>query len=209
MSCDLNKDRVRALACGLLDREERDRALVHIDGCDDCRFALRGAEALVELAARDPGTSPAGLFEAVVDKAISQSALAPRDQRFWTGVGFGAIAASLIAVAVFFGWTDSHEPTAVAPEFIVSIEESRQMSLAFETDRALESATITILLSGSVEIDGYGSRRELSWTEDLEAGVNRLSLPVIANGFEGGQMVVRLKHPQSERVFVVRLPVES
>lgn len=209
MSCDFNKDRIRALACGTLDGEERNSTLAHVDRCDDCRLALRGAEALAELAARDTGTPPAGLFEAVVEKAVSQQALEPRDQRFWAGAGFGAIAASLLAVALFFGWTDSHEPTAVAPEFIVSLEESRQMSLAFETDRALEGATITILLSGSVEIDGYGPQRELSWTENLDAGVNRLSLPVIANGFEGGQMVVRLVHPQSEQVFVVRLPVES
>jgi len=209
VSCNLDKDRIRALACGSLDGEERNRTLAHINSCDDCRLALRGAEALAELAVRDVGAPPTGLFEAVLDNAVSQPAPEPRDQRFWAGAGFGAIAASLIAVALFFGWTDSHEPTAVAPEFIVSLEEPRQMSLAFETDRVLEGATITILLSGSVEIDGYGSRRELSWTENLEAGVNRLSLPVIASGIEGGQMVVRLQHPQSEQVFVVRLPVES
>ena len=64
-------------------------------------------------------------------------------------------------------------------------------------------------LAGSVEIDGYGPQRELSWSEDLNAGVNRLSLPIIANGFEGGQIIVRLEHPLSQQVFVVQLPVES
>jgi hypothetical protein len=115
----------------------------------------------------------------------------------------------LLSVGLFFGWTVSQVPTDRVPEFFVSLEEPRQMSLAFETDRVLDGARITILLSGSVEIDGYGPRRELSWTDDLEAGVNRLSLPVIANGLKGGQMVVRLEHPQSEQVFVVRLQVES
>ena len=183
--------------------------LAHVDRCGDCRAALRGAEALAELAARDTGTPPSGLFEAVVEKAVSQPARAPWDNRFWMGAGLGAIAASLLAVALFFGWTDGGVPTGSVPEFVVSLEEPRQMNLAFETDRVLDGARITILISGSVEIDGYGPRRELSWTEDLEAGVNRLSLPVIANGYEGGQIVVRLEHPQSEQVFVVRLPVES
>ena len=64
-------------------------------------------------------------------------------------------------------------------------------------------------MSGSIEIDGYGPQRELSWTENLEAGVNRLRLPVIASGVDGGQMVVRLDHPQSEQVLLVRLRVES
>ena len=209
MSCDFDKDRIRALANGSLAGAEQDSALAHVDRCEDCRAALRGAEALAELAARDTGTPPAGLFEAVVEKAISQPARIRRDSRFWMGAGFGAIAASLLALALFFGWTDSRVPTSSVPEFVVSLEEPRQMNLAFETDRVLDGARITILLSGSVEIDGYGLRREISWTEDLEAGVNRLSLPVIANGFEGGQMVVRLEHPQSEQVFVVRLQVES
>ena len=209
MSCDLYKDRLRELARGSLAGEERDSVLVHVDRCEDCRMALRGAEALAEIAARDPGVPPAGLFEAVVDKAVSQPALASRDRHFWKGAGVGAIAASLLAMAMFLGWVDKPAPVDSAPAFVVSLEEPRQMDLAFETDRVLEGATITILLSGSVEIDGYGPRRELSWTENLEKGVNRLSLPVIASGFEGGQMVVRLAHPQSEQVFVVRLQVES
>jgi hypothetical protein len=183
--------------------------LLHVDRCEDCRTALRGAEALAELAARDTEMPRVGLFEAVVEKAVSQPAQAPRENRFWIGAGFGAIAASLLAVALFVGWTDSRAPAGSVPEFVVSLEEPRQMNLAFETDRVLLGATITILLSGSVEIDGYGPRRELSWTENLESGVNRLSLPVIANGFDGGQIVVRLEHPQSEQVFVVQLPVES
>lgn len=209
MSCGFDTGRLRLLARGSLAGEERDDVLAHVDRCEDCRTALLGARALVELAARETGRPPAGLFEAIVEKAASRSARAPRDHRFWTGAGVGAMAASLLAVALFFGWTDSRAPTGSIPEFAVSVEEPRQMNLAFETDRVLEGATITILLSGSVEIDGYGSSRELSWTENLEAGVNRLSLPVIAKGFDGGQIVVRLEHPRSKQVFVVQLPVES
>jgi hypothetical protein len=43
----------------------------------------------------------------------------------------------------------------------------------------------------------------------LEAGVNRLSLPVLASGLNGGQMIVRMTHPMSEQVFVINLPTES
>jgi hypothetical protein len=209
MSCEFDKGSLRLLACGSLDGEERDSVLAHVDRCEDCRAALRGATALAELAARETARPPAGLFEAVIEKAVSQPARAPRDNRFWMGAGVGAIAASLLAMALFLGLTDSRMPTGSVPEFAVSIEEPRQMNLAFETDRILEGAKITILLSGSVEIDGYGPSRELSWTENLEAGVNRLSLPIIASGFDGGQIAVRLDHPQSEQLFVVQLPVES
>ncbi len=209
MSCDFDKEVLRAMAHGSLADAERDRVLVHVDRCAECREALRGAEALAELAARDTGSPRAGLFDAVVGRAVSQPARATRDSRFWAGAGVGALAASLVAIALFLGWTDSRVPNAGVPEFVVSLAEPRQMNVAFETDRALDGAKITILMSGSVEIDGYGPQRELSWTENLDAGVNRLSLPVIANGTGGGQVVVRLDHPQSEQVLLVRLRVES
>ncbi|MEE4164324.1 MAG: zf-HC2 domain-containing protein [Woeseiaceae bacterium] len=209
MTCNETGELLGRLADGSLDDARRRRALAHVERCDDCRAALRGAEALVEIRQREVPAAPPHLFDTVVEKAVSQPAAAARDHRFWTGAGFGALAASLLAVALFFGFAEAPAPTSATPEFVVSLDEPRNMNIAFETDRRLDGATITILLSGDVEIDGYGPQRELSWSDDLDAGVNRLSLPVIANGLGGGQIIVRLEHPQSEQLFVVTLPVES
>ena len=60
-----------------------------------------------------------------------------------------------------------------------------------------------------MEIDGAGGRREFNWTEDLDAGINKLSLPVLASGEGGGQMLVRLTHPDSEQIFVIDLRTDS
>ncbi len=60
-----------------------------------------------------------------------------------------------------------------------------------------------------MEVDGYVDRHELSWTDDLEQGVNQLTLPIRAIGEHGGQMVVRLSHPDSEQIFVVQLKLDS
>ena len=103
-------------------------------------------------------------------------------------------------------------PVDLAPqiaEFYVSAEEPRIVHVAIETKRPLPGAEISVLLSGAVEIDGAGERREFNWTEDLDAGVNRLSLPLLANGQGGGQMLVRLRHPDSEQIFVIDLPSDS
>jgi hypothetical protein len=167
----------------------------------------RGAEALELLKNRDTGDVPAGLF----DKVLQAGAQAPQrivtDRRFWQGAGFGGlIAASLFAVALVAGWgTQPVSDAADVSEFVVTVGEPRNMDIAIETDRALQGATISILLSGGVELDGYASQRELTWVSDLDAGINRLSLPVLATNRAGGQMVVRLSHPDSEQVFVVRL----
>lgn len=209
MTCNENGERISRLVDGSLDEAGRLRLLAHAGHCADCRSVLRGAEALAEIRDREVPPAPEYLFQAVVGNAVSQPREARRDNRFWAGAGVGALAASLLAVALFFGFGEQPAPTSATPEFVVSLEEPRNMNIAFEIDRELAGATITILLSGSVEIDGYGPQRELSWSDDLDAGINRLSLPVIANGLAGGQMIVRLEHPQSEQVFLVRLPVES
>ena len=49
----------------------------------------------------------------------------------------------------------------------------------------------------------------LNWSDDLGAGINKLSLPLVASGEGGGQMVVRLSHPDSEQLFVIDLPLDS
>jgi hypothetical protein len=172
--------------------------------------AQRGSEALMELRRREIDGPAGELFSQIVTTATSDSNRVS-NQRFWLGTAFGgAVAASLFAIAFFFGWTDGEQiPTESTAEFVVALGEPRQMNLAFETDRRLDGATISILLSGDVEIDGYGIQRELTWSEDLDAGLNRLTLPVLANGNDGGQMIVRMTHPLSEQIFVINLPTES
>jgi hypothetical protein len=172
--------------------------------------AQRGSEALMELRRREIDGPADELFDRIVTTATNDSHRVS-NQRFWMGTAFGgAVAASLFAIAFFFGWTDSKQnPTESTAEFVVALGEPRQMNLAFETDRQLYGATISILLSGDVEIDGYGIQRELTWSEDLDAGVNRLTLPVLANGIDGGKMIVRMTHPLSEQIFVINLPTES
>ena len=146
---------------------------------------------------------------------MSKTSYDPQQQAsrrgFWLGAGFsGAIASSLLAVAFALGLLGS--PGVDAPqaaEFYVSTQEVRPMNIAIEADQLLQGAEISILLSGDVEIDGFGQRNELSWTDDLEPGVNQLTLPVRAIGERGGQMVVRLSHPDSEQIFVVQLKLDS
>ena len=120
------------------------------------------------------------------------------------------MAASLLAAALMLGVLVTPVDTAPqAAEFFVSASEARVMNIAIEADRDLPGAKISILLSGDVEVDGYGGRRELSWSDDLKMGVNKLSLPLLASGAGGGQMVVRLSHPNSEQLFVINLPVDG
>jgi hypothetical protein len=209
MKCDVVADRITAMVTGDLPDDQRRACVNHIAACDDCANALEGATAMHAIRSWPTENAPEGTFERVMSRTIDASERQSSGQRFWLGAGFGgAIAASLLAVAFALGMLAVPEEPAVA-EFYVSMEEARSMHVAIEADRPLQDATISIMLSGDVQIDGFGNRRELIWTDNLDAGVNKLTLPLIAIGEDGGQMVVRLNHPDSEQLFVVQLRTDT
>ena len=212
MNCETTADYIPEFVAGTLAPTVRADIERHISRCAECGEALRGAEALVLLKNRPVDAAPAGLFERAMGGVDEAPAARSNGKRgFWLGAGFGgAIAASVVMLALTLGWIGPQAvDTPDTPQFTVAISEPRNMEIAIETDRALANASISILLSGGVALDGYGDRRELAWTTDLEAGVNRLSLPIMAIDSTGGQIVVRLDHPNSEQLFVVQLKTDA
>ena len=213
MKCESVAERITLLAAGTLPDDQRNACMNHIAGCAGCADALQGAVAMHTVRAQAVAAAPDGLFDRVMrqtTRALERRRRALQ-QRFWLGAGFGgAIAAALLAVAFALGMLTSPglEEPGIA-EFFVSTDETRSMDIAIEADRPLPGARISILLSGGVELEGFGERRELSWNEDLEAGLNKLSLPLTAVGENGGQMVVRLSHPDSEQLFVIQLKIDG
>ncbi|HSM32344.1 MAG TPA: hypothetical protein VK854_16725 [Woeseiaceae bacterium] len=211
MNCESASEQIRALADGSLQGDERAACMKHVSACQDCADALRGVRAM--LVVRDQASVPGS--ERVFNRVMSKAGYDPHEQAsrrgFWLGAGFsGAIAASLLAVAFALGLFAS--PGIEAPqaaEFYVSAHEVRPMNIAIKTGKPLQDAKFSVLLSGDVEIDGYGDRHELTWTDDLEPGINQLTLPIRAIGERGGQIVVRLSHPDSEQIFVVQMKLDS
>lgn len=210
MNCNAVADKTREFIAGTLSERELKEWLAHTEVCQDCREARQGAEAL-RLLKRRPIDEPAeGLFRKLVEP-LEDRPLARRPQaRFWLGSALGgAVAAALFALLVVSGWVAS--PAGPAPEeavFEVALAEPRNMQIAIEARKPLEDASISVMLAGGIALDGFPGKRELNWSTNLEAGVNRLTLPVIANSMSGGRMIVRLQHPDSEQVFVVRIKAE-
>ena len=206
MKCQDIEHKLVDLVSGKLTPTELEDCRQHIAHCVACDEAMRGAEGLAELRSRDPGSLPAGLFETVSARLERRADQDTGGNRFWTGTAFGgAVAASLFALALISSWIQlpPNAPDQAAPEFIVALSESRDLNVAIETEQALANATITVTLSGGVELAGYTGQRQLSWEANLVAGVNRLTLPVKATGIAGGQVIVQLLHPNSEQVLVV------
>jgi len=211
MNCTEFAEQVTALTTGTMPEASRADYLAHAKTCAGCDAALRGRRATLAMERLPVEEPPAGLFERIAEEATRSQPRRGKSVSFWTGTAFGgAVAASLLAIALTLGVVELpvDQPQSLA-KFYVSADEPRTMHVAIEADRALPGAEISILLTGNVEVEGFGGRRELSWTDNLEAGVNKLSLPLLASGEGGGQMVVRLSHPDSEQLFVIDLPIDG
>ena len=211
MNCEHMAENIVELVSSTLTSAQTAECMRHLAGCVECAEALRGAQALALLRHRDTGKVAPEFFDTVLNSLEAGEQPQRTGQRFWLGTAFGgAVAASLFAMALALNWIAS--PGSYSPdvaEFQVALGEVRTMDLAIESDRPLHGAKISILLAGGVELEGYGAQRELNWTSDLKRGVNRLSLPVVAVDGNGGRVVVRLSHPKSEQLYVIRLKTSA
>jgi len=212
MNCDNVADKLTELAAGSLSTYEERACKAHIAECRFCRDALHGTVAMRAMRLLDTQALPADLLDRVTRKVTRESRQVARPQRFWLGAAFGsALAASLLAAAIALGVLV--RPVAVpepdVAQFYVTTDEARPMNIAIDVDRPLQGARISVVLAGDVEVEGFDGLHELTWSDDLEAGVNKLTLPLRAVGDNVGQVVVRLSHPQSEQMFVVKLKLDA
>jgi hypothetical protein len=77
------------------------------------------------------------------------------------------------------------------------------VSLMFRSPRSLTGVTITLQLPEGVELAGHPARRELAWQADLQAGANRLDLPVVVRHGGGGVLTAQLAHGRDRRQIAV------
>lgn len=195
--------------------EDRRAAMEHLAGCESCRDAQLAAGMLrAERARFVPPPSP-GAFERAILTATRGVArqpvrpAAPSRRGFWAGlaVGSGAMAAAAaIAWAAFVVQRTDVAPDvepAMTPQVTLALFRPQDVSIAVDTPSPLMDAEIRVVLTGAIELDGFDRQRELRWRTNLDAGANQLTLPIVATGAGGGQLLVEVHHGQKRRTFVV------
>ena len=117
----------------------------------------------------------------------------------------GALAAS-VAVAVTVWWVRP-QPDSLAsaanPRVALALHEVRAINVSLDSPEALTGAEIHVVLTGAIGLQGFAEQRDLRWTTDLDRGVNQLTLPLVALGPTGGQVMVEVQHGDKRRTFVV------
>ncbi len=185
---------------------ERRAAAEHLLGCQDCRDAVRALDALRAERETLVHVPADHAYERAITAATSSAArarAAPRGPAFWLGMGVGVALAAGIAVAVVVFRPDTALAPAGAPAVQLALNEERDVSVAVSSPEPLANAEIRIALSGEIGLKGFAEQRELHWTTDLDRGVNQLTLPIVALGARGGQVLVEVQHGDKRRAFIV------
>ncbi len=188
--------------------DEWQAALEHVRVCPSCRSASRALAALGgERERACPEPPPRALERAV--RAAAEAARGPSDRgwprSFWVGMALGAslAAAAAWALLAVSPLLPGARHGAATPEVALALNETRNVNIAVQAPTDLPHAEIHVVLTGAIGLAGFGSQKELRWNTDLAAGANELTLPVVALGTEGGQLLVEVQHGAKRRSFIV------
>jgi hypothetical protein len=89
----------------------------------------------------------------------------------------------------------------------MSLHESRNVNVTIDSPETLMAVDVRVVLAGGIELEGLAGRRELKWKTDLEAGLNRLTLPIVASDSTGGRLLVSVGYGAKQQAFVVQIDV--
>jgi hypothetical protein len=121
----------------------------------------------------------------------------------WWAAGAGALAATLVWMALLF----IQSSPVREPRLVLALNESRNVPLVIDAERNLDGATIRLFVTGSIGLAGYGEQHEIEWTTSLTQGANLLSLPVFARTPGDGSVVAEIEHEGRTRRLSVALHV--
>lgn len=122
----------------------------------------------------------------------------------WAGAALGG---AVVAILMLVLLRPVEQTGASAPGIALILHETRDIDVMIDSERALEGATIRIVASGSVALNGFDDDREIGWQADLERGSNLLSLPVVARSAGKGQLVAIIEHEGRTRRVMINVTV--
>jgi hypothetical protein len=188
-----------------VDSIERRFAHEHLLNCADCRAEVHAGHVLrAEATASIPGPRQGAFERAMLAAARQPESVSSGRRVFWKGVALGgAVAASLLAVLVLSLPRVASPPAGNTPIVSMASNEVRDIHIALQSPEALAEAGIRVVLSGAIGLRGFDGQRELSWSTSLDRGANQLTLPVVAYGPGGGQLMVEVLSGSRRKTFLV------
>jgi hypothetical protein len=216
MNCELTNKLLDDYLSGGLSGELQSAIEDHARYCGGCAETLQAAR-FVSLELRRFMAVPEpddAVFSRAIDRALDvvpEPTVAETPRRFWAGAVVGAaIAASLVLGLVNMGVIHTGTQVVADPARVgIALHQSRNLDFALQAQQDIEDAELTVRLVGAVQLVGYQGQREVRWTTRLAKGTNRLTLPVVGTGLEGGRVIVQLVHGDRFQVYDVDVSVSA
>ena len=206
MRCEDVEDLLDEHAEAALTLAQRQDVDAHLATCDDCSTAWLAARALSRhRGLATPAASPTSIARFA---AVRQPRVARRISPWVAAIG-GALAAGIALVAFDSYMPATDDRIRLVPSLTMSLNETRDVSVTIDSPQAFMDVEVRVLLAGGIELQGLGGRRELKWKTDLEPGINRLTLPIIASDNSGGRLSVAVEYGAQQRAFVVQIDVDD
>jgi hypothetical protein len=184
---------------------ERQAVEAHVASCDSCGNAWLAARVLRKYRSLPtPMPSPTLIAKLAVTR---QPPAAMKRTSLWSAAIGGALAASFVAVTFNYYRASPADSARTVPSLTMSLHESRDVNVAIDSPEAFTEVEVRVVLAGGIELEGLAGRRELKWKTDLEAGMNRLTLPIVASDRTGGKVLVSVAYGTQQQAFVVQIDV--
>ncbi len=200
---------------GDLTAEDRSRIDQHLQSCSDCRAEYHFAEQTLLQCQNLPPVKPRPGYEHRMLQFLAQQPQKPRHGvpafSTWFAAGFGsALAALLVVWFVAFDFADPTQDSMPIMTVELPAMQSTKVDLVFNSPRNIQKAAMTIELPDGAEVVGYPKQRTLEWQTALKQGSNRLSLPIVIKGKQGGTLFAKISHEGQTRTFKLKLvPIPS
>lgn len=205
MSCRTFMQRMDEYIDRTLAQEVYEVAAEHLRECADCRRRVDQLRTLRAALRNLPAPAPDPEF---LERALAYAQhTPPQGRRYWYYVAGAALAAS-VAVWIGFGRPNVSNPSAPVG-VTITLNETQTIQLAFNAERELPEATLSIQLPNGVELQGFPGQHEVRWQTTLARGPNVLALPLVARSSAGGTLLARVEHGDRRAELVIPLHVSD
>lgn len=187
---------------------QRQAVDAHLISCTDCNSSWIATRALRSYRALPAPAGTPFLLQEIADAKPRPLRHPRRRMPSWAAASLGgALAATIALLAIYVHRENQENRARTIPALKMSLNETRDVSVNIDSAEALMDVEVRVVLAGGIELRDFRGRSELRWKTDLEPGINRLTLPIVASDGSGGKVLIAVGHGDLERAFVVEIDV--
>lgn len=211
MNCNYIQSQFDEILDGELNQVATMRVMHHLGECAVCEKEWQQRQALQDLLKESPVPLPRPGFEqrAFAKLSARQDASPAKTHKKAFVAGFGsALAAGIVLFVVVGLFKQPVMQPAPLPSITLSLYESKKVQMMFDVPEAVAEATFSMQLPAHVQIAGSKGLNHIEWKTALKKGKNMLSLPVVAQSSEPGELVAKIRYGNREKVFRLQLDIK-